>query len=410
MKRLAMLSVHECPLASSEGKEKGGINVYVYELSKALAKMGWTIDIYTRVQDTVNERIVVVYENLRVIHITAGPEQYIPKKEVINHLDEFAKNMHTFMAKNDITYDVVHSHYYYSGVVAEQLKKMYGHTFATIMSFHTLGLMKQLVSRTELAGDPDRRISIEQNLVQTSDHFVTSSENDAQYLSSLYDCPEEKIVSISPGVDTALFHPTSQLEAKKAIGADMSHRIILGVGRIDPVKGFDVLLFALKMLLHEHPELTETICVWIVGADVTEDQSSWSTELQKLDALRKTLGLTTSVKFINAQHQEKLPDFYNAAEVVVMPSHYESFGMVALEALSCGTSVIATDVTGISPMLKTFDAGHVISANNPIQLKDALYHITTGHTKKNHVDLTTLDWSTTATEMNAVYERQEKHL
>lgn len=406
MKRIAMISVHECPLASSEGKEKGGINVYVYELSKALGKIGYTIDIYTRVQDTTNPRIVQVNEHVRVIHIVAGPQSVIPKKTVIDHLSEFATNMNTFMEKESLSYDVIHAHYYYSGIVAHTLKKDFHRAVPIIMTFHTLGLMKQLVSRNELSHDPHVRIAMEQMLVRDSDFFVTSSENDAQYLETLYDCPESKIRSISPGVDTTLFYPQDQMKAKAAIGADADHRIILSVGRIDPVKGFDVLLFALKMLLHDHPELTNSLCLWIVGGDVGEDKANWSKELKTLDALRSTLHLHTSVKFVNAQHQEHLPDFYNAADVVVMPSHYESFGMVALEALACGKPVIATDVTGISPMLKTFASGHVISANNPIQLADALFHVTTEHDTytKNTIDSKNLDWSTMAQEMKNVYE------
>ena len=257
MKRIAMISVHECPLASSEGKEKGGINVYVFELSKALSKIGYSIDIFTRTQDTINPRVVLVNNNLRVIHIPAGPLTSIPKKNVINHLDEFTKNMHEFIENEHIHYDLIHAHYYYSGIVAHTLRNIYKTQSPIIMSFHTLGLMKQLVSRNELTNDPRERISIEQTLVKNSDFFVTSSDNDAMYLSSLYDCPQNKIASIPPGVDTVLFRPKNKQASKIAIGADINHRIIVAVGRIDPIKGFDVLLFALKILLYSHPELAK---------------------------------------------------------------------------------------------------------------------------------------------------------
>lgn len=406
MKRIAMISVHECPLASSEGKEKGGINVYVYELSKALSNIGYSIDIFTRAQDTVNPRIVHVNDAMRVIHVNAGPLKKYPKKEILNHLNEFTKNMHECMQIEHLSYDLIHAHYYFSGIVAHNLRNMYYNTSPIVMSFHTLGLMKQLVSRTELSDEPSVRIPIEQMLVKNSDFFVTSSENDALYLKSLYDCPNDKIAAISPGVDTALFHPDNKTQAKRMIGADVNHRIILGVGRIDPVKGFDVLLFALKILLHSHPELAKQLCLWIVGADVGEDPKHWSIELQMLDSLRKTLGLTTAVKFVSAQPQEKLANFYNAADVVVMPSHYESFGMVALEALSCGTSVIATDVMGISPMLKSFSTGHVISANNPIRLASELYRvITTPPVFSKKKRLSAFDWSTMAKKMQKVYRK-----
>ena len=412
MKRIAMISVHECPLASSEGKEKGGINVYVFEFSKALSKIGYSIDIFTRAQDTVNPRIVHINEKTRVIHLPAGPLTKYPKKEVIQHLSEFANNMHEFIEKERLRYDLIHAHYYYSGIVAHTLRNTHKIKSPIIMSFHTLGLMKQLVSRSELTNDPKERISIEQTLVKNSDFFVTSSDNDAMYLSSLYDCPQNKIASIPPGVDTVLFRPKNKQASKIAIGADINHRIIVAVGRIDPIKGFDVLLFALKILLYSHPELAKKVCLWIVGGDVGEDKSSWSTELQSLERLQMTLGLATSVRFVTAKPQEKLPDYYNAADVVVMPSHYESFGMVALEALACGTSIIATDVTGISPMLKTFPKGHVISANNPIKLAEELYRVTMKQ-KEHHLnpkDLSLLDWSTMAAKMKKAYESVQKKL
>lgn len=303
MNRIAMISVHECPLASLEGKEKGGINVYVYELSKALSQLNYSIDIFTRAQDTIHPRVVNVNEHMRVIHIPAGPLIPYPKKEIINHLDEFTQHMHAFMQHDNRSYELIHAHYYFSGIVAQTLKNKYHNPSAIIMSFHTLGLMKQLVSRSELSDEPQLRISLEQMLVKNSNHFVTSSDNDALYLSSLYDCPKEKISAIPPGVDTVLFHHADKLLAKKLIGADTDHRIILGVGRIDPVKGFDVLLFALKILFSAHPELAQKLCLWIVGADISEDTSHWSLELQKI----KTHALTGRGFWWTSNGKNRLP-------------------------------------------------------------------------------------------------------
>lgn len=374
-KRVAMISVHECPLASSEGKERGGINVYVYELSKALSRIGWQVDAFTRVQDDIHPRIVSVNENFRVIHLPNGPHTTLSKREILDSLPEFIQGLTDFIKHEGLPYDAIHSHYYLSGIVASDLNKTISKKIPTVMTFHTLGLMKQLVARSMDTEDPVERIPLERNLISHMDKFITSSDIGKEYLSTFYDCPEEKILTIPPGVDTALFRPIDQLEAKKHIHADPNDHIVLAVGRIDPVKGFDVLLVALKTLLKREPTLSGKVCLWIVGGDIEQNQNSWSRELKKLNSLRQLLNLTTTVQFVPPQPQEELPYYYNAADVLVMPSHYESFGMVALEAISCGTPVIATDVTGISPILKEFPGSHVVSANNPLALADEIGHV-----------------------------------
>lgn len=403
-KRVAMISVHECPLASSEGKERGGINVYVYELSKALARLGWDVDAYTRIQDTVNPRVVSVSDRFRVIHIPNGNPIPLSKKGILAAVPEFTNHMRKYVEEHNLSYDVFHGHYYLSGLVASQLRQT--SDTPLIMTFHTLGLMKQLVARSKDTDDPIERVPIEKRLIHEADRVITSSETGKEYLAALYDAPENKIVTIPPGVDTKLFRNIPMGEAKKHIHANPNHHIILAVGRIDPVKGFDVLLVALKMLIRRNPKLSEHLCLWIVGGDLGQNQNQWSRELKKLDQLRTSLHLSATVKFVPPQPQEALPYYYNAADVLVMPSHYESFGMVALEAASCGTQVIATDVTGISPILKEMPQGHVVSANNPIALADQIGNILAyppgGAIALESIDA--FDWSTIAKRFIREYE------
>lgn len=408
-KHIAMISVHECPLASSEGKERGGINVYVFELAKALTRLGWYVDMYTRVQDMVNPRVVVVNDHARVIHLPNGEALPLSKKEILLHLSEFTRNMEDFIRKDNASYDLVHAHYYLSGIAAVGLQQALPN-LPFVMTFHTLGLMKQLVSPSATSEDPPERIHLEQELAKRADRVIAVSNNTAAYLTSLYDVPKQKIAVISPGVDPAIFFPADTRQSKRAIGADPTKQMILAVGRIDPVKGFDVLLYALKILFTKQQDLLKNVCVAIVGGDVEEKQKAWSAERTRLEKLRKTLGLETSVRFIRAQPQEKLPRFYNAADVLVMPSHYESFGMVALEALACGTPVIATDVTGISAILKDAPKGHIVSANNPIGLAEELVHVLT-HPHKRTVDpsaIAPFTWTETAKKAATVYERVAK--
>ena len=273
------------------------------------------------------------------------------------------------------------------------------------MTFHTLGLMKQLVARSKDTDDPPERIAVERDLVMYAHRLITSSVTGKEYLAALYDTPENKIITIPPGVDTKVFRPIPAAVAKKHIHADTHHKIILAVGRIDPVKGFDVLLVSLKMLLRKHPDYLDRLCLWIVGGDVGQNQNEWSRELKKLDTLRKTLHLSATVKFVPTQSQEELPYYYNAADVLVMLSHYESFGMVALEAIACGTQVIATDVTGISPILKDLPQGHIVSANNPLALSEQIKHVIEGapHPQVPAEAIRMFDWNEIASRVSGVY-------
>lgn len=372
-KRLAMVSYHTCPLASVEGKETGGMNVYVLELSRELAKKGFIVDIYTRAQDSKQPRVVQIAQRLRLIHVSAGPQQYLAKKTIIPFVPEFVDGMVDFIKKENLSYDILHCHYYLSGVAGLLLMKKLQKDIPLIVTFHTLALMKNLVARDELEREDKTRIDAEVKLVQKADKIVAASESDKEYLVHLYDCPPEKILVVNPGVDTSVFKPINKEKARKAIGAGSIDKLILFVGRIEPLKGIDVLLYAVKILLEKNPGLN--ICLWIVGGDVSQKRSMWSRELQKLEKLRKTLNIATIVRFVGRQPQKKLPYYYAASDLVVLASHYESFGLTALEAMATGTPVITTNVTGIASL---FDEKHqklITSANNPLELAEKMEHL-----------------------------------
>lgn len=363
---LAIFSLHTCPLASVEGKETGGLNVYVLETSKELGKMGIKVDMFTRSQNAREPHIVQVSPNVRLIHLVVGPEKPISKKLLFPYLDAFVKGFFKFSATNNFKYDILHSHYYLSGLagikVAEKLN------IPHIVSFHTLALMKNLVGRTTDEKEQSNRIDAEFELVKNSDSIVASSENDKAYLKYLYDCPPENIHIASPGVDTGLFYPISKKKAKDALGVAYGVNIILAVGRIEPLKGFDALLYALKILLVKKPEFSQKLTLWIVGGDTSEPVSLWSDELKHLEKLQRELGLSASVKFVGKKTQVELRSYYSSADLVVMPSHYESFGMVALEAIACGVPVIISNVSGVSDLVNFHRAGLVTTVNNPLLL------------------------------------------
>jgi len=405
---LAVFSLHACPLASQEGKETGGLNVYVLETAKELAKLEYRIDMFTRSQDARQPYVVNVSPNVRVIHLVAGPEKPIPKRENLPLIDIFVKAFFDFAKKENLSYDLLHGHYYFSGLAGLKVRKKL--EIPLIMTFHTLALMKNLVGRTTDEKEEEYRINAELELVQKADCLIATSDSDRAYLKYLYNTPEEKISVATPGVDTKLFSEIPQLEAKKEIGARAEHKIILAVGRIEPLKGFDSLLFALKILLVRNPQLKNQLCLWIVGGDTSEPPALWSKELKHLETLRRQLGITTSVKFVGREPQKRLPYYYSAASVVVMPSHYESFGLVALEAMACGRPVIASNVTGVSSLIGTKRGKLITSVNNPLLLADQIEDLITNRGKFTQVkeklkkEAEKHTWTKTARKMDRVYK------
>jgi len=367
-KHLAVILYHTCPLSDEIDAEIGGANVYVLELSKALAKKGYFIDIFTRSQSEESPRVVQVNERLRVIHVPAGPQEPMSKKAIELYIPEFLEYLYSFVQKEGISYSTVSCHYYLSGIAGIEIKKKFG--IPLVMTFHTLALMKNLVARSEEERESNERIETELKLVKESDLIVATGETDSQYIQYLYDGDPKKIAILTPGVNLDLFKPMDKIKAKNSIKASLDKKMIVFVGRIEPLKGIDVLLYALKILRGTHPELK--VCVWIVGGDISNDAEEWPPELRKLSEIREILGIHTSVKFVGRKEPKQLPTYYNAADLMVMPSHYESFGITAVESMACGTPVIMTDVTGVSHLIDKKHSILITSANNPIMLSERI--------------------------------------
>ncbi len=400
-----MISYHTCPLAQQEGKESGGMNIFVYELAKELAKKGVAIDVFSRLQDEKDGHIVKVAPNFRVVHLKAGPCTQIPKKEYIHYISQFSNAIYEFISEEGISYDRIHAHYYMSGLVALELRKAYKIREPLVTTFHTLALMKNLVARNEKERESESRIEAERELVRRSDKITASSINDKDYLLSLYDCPPEKVDVISPGVDTELFRRIDKKEAAHHINEDPHQKIIMFVGRIEPLKGIDVLLYALKIYLYRNPH--SNLKLMIIGG---KDHSSASnSELTRLKELQHTLRIHPAVEFIPQKQQADLPYYYNYADIMILPSHYESFGMTALEAMACGTSLITTDTSGISSIIDKELKDLVISANNPLALATQIESVL--NDQKKHEELQkkvmekvkTMSWSHVAEKMISLY-------
>lgn len=368
IKRLCVISYHTCPLSDERKTEIGGMNTYVLELSKALAIKGYFIDIYTRCTEKNSCKTVEVTPNLRVIHLSAGDCEYKPKKKLLQYIPEFSNNLLKFIEKEGISYDLISAHYYLSGLIGLELRKKL--KIPLMITFHTLALMKNLVARSDAEREGLQRVQKELQLVKEADRVIATSESDFEYILSLYNCSLKKLALLSPGVNLEMFKPINKLLAKKAINADINHKIILFVGRIAPLKGIDVLLYAVKILIQKHPKLQ--FCLWVVGEGDTKH----------LQNIKRLLGITAYVRFVGKKKREQLLNYYNAAEVVLMPSWYESFGIAALEAMACGTPVIVSDVTGISSLFNINHNHLLISAASPIELAKKISNLLTNEKKQ----------------------------
>lgn len=380
-----MISYHTCPLSDEKDADIGGLNTYVLQLSKQLAKRGHKIDIYTRCVDKNRCKVVKVQKNLRVIHLPSGPKKKLPKKELIKYLPEFTSQIQRHVRGQNLTYDLVSCHYFLSGLAGLQAKTLFN--VPLFVTFHTLALMKNLVARDESEQEDLFRIEAEVTLTQKADKVLATSDADAEYIKTLYDCPKEKIFVLSPGIDHKIFKPIDKDEAKKQIGANLIHKLILSVGRIQPLKGIDVLLYSLKILKNQNPDLKT--CLWIVGEEKAEEGRP--DEVAKLKQITKLLSISEDVNFVKKQKHNRLPLFYNAAEVVIMPSQYESFGITALEAMACGVPVITTDTTGISDI---YDRKHrllITSAGNPNLLAEKINSLLSHNTDYQALNIEVLE-------------------
>ncbi|MCB0001647.1 MAG: glycosyltransferase [Anaerolineae bacterium] len=371
---ICMLSVHTCPLATLGGKETGGMNVYVRDLSRELARQGHQVDVFTRSQDACVPRVCHdLGDGAQVIHIPAGPEIPVSKETIYEHMPEFVARVQEFAQSNHRRYDVIHSHYWLSGVAAEELSQAWG-GIPVIQMFHTLGHMKNQIAQAPHEYASQQRIDSEQAIMAFADRIVAGSPLDKAQMVWLYNADTHKIDVIPPGVDLARFRPIDPLEAKAQIGVPAEKRMVLFVGRIEPLKGIDTLLRAMKQVAEDCGGC-EGLTVAIVGGDPSESEEQMTAEMARLHRLRAELGIEDLVTFLGKRDQDSLPYYYSAAEVVVMPSHYESFGMVALEAMACGTPVIASRVGGLKFAVVHGYTGLHVPVANPNALAGAITRV-----------------------------------
>ncbi|MGQ9548456.1 MAG: glycosyltransferase [Roseiflexus sp.] len=369
--RIAMLSVHSSPLARLGGKEAGGMNVYVRELSREFGRRGIAVDIFTRVQAHDAPAVVPIDRNVRLIHVRAGPSAPYDKNRLLDYLPEFIGRVRCFAESEDLDYDIIHSHYWISGEAALALRRIWW--APVVHMFHTLGAMKNLVAHGDQDRETHERIAVEARILREADVIVAATPLDRAQMVWHYRADSSRIRIVPAGVDLCRFQPRNPASARATLNLpSLPHRIILLVARIEPLKGIDALIEACALLVQRHPEWRGTLTALIVGGGSEAERTHWNAEQRRLDALRRRLGVANIVQFVGAQPQDRLPLYYTAADIVTMPSRYESFGMAALEALACGKPVIATSAGGPAFIIEDGVSGLLTPPSDPPTLAQHL--------------------------------------
>jgi D-inositol-3-phosphate glycosyltransferase len=352
-RRIAVVSMHTSPTASLGQNANGGLNVYVREVATAFSDRGIATDIFTR--RGLNDPAVEHLADLsRVVYVPAG--KGLDKYSLYNEVGPFARRIAEFAQRECIAYDLLFSHYWLSGEAACLLRPRFAPSWAH--TAHTLGLVKNRTLATGARPEPALRIHVEGEIAQQADLLIASTEEESVDLVNLYGADPERVYVVPPGVDLAMFQPIDRAEARRKIGYGPG-RLLLFVGRLERLKGVEVAIRALALL---RDRAYDDVRLLILGEDSKEGEES---EKSRLKAVADAAGVRDRVDFLGSVAHHELPYFYSAADVLVMPSYSESFGLVGLEAQACGRPVVGSDVTGLRSVIRDEVSGYLIEGHEP---------------------------------------------
>ena len=367
-RRIAVLSVHTSPLEQPGTGDAGGMNVYVVETSKRLAALGVEVEVFTRATGSDLAPVVELAPGGTVHHITAGPFEGLSKDDLPAQLCALTSGVLRTEAQHEPGwYDVVHSHYWLSGQVGWLASERWGTPL--VHTAHTLAKVKNLALAHGDAPEPLRRVVGEEQVIAAADRLIANTTDEARQLIDLYGADPARVVPVAPGVDLEHFRPGEASGARTRLGVPPDAVVLLFVGRIQPLKAPDVLLRAAARMLEQDPALRSRLVVAIIGGP----SGSGLNEPEGLQRLARDLHIDDITRFeAPSTGKGRLRDWYLAADVTAVPSHNESFGLVALEAQACGTPVVATDVGGLRTAVRDGISGLLVPGHDPSAWASAL--------------------------------------
>ena len=365
MRKIALISEHASPLALVGSTDSGGQNVYVAQLAKHLARLGYLVDVFTRRDSEKQEQVVEWLPNVRVVHVPAGPARFIPKEAMLPHMGQFTRFVIRFARRQTIPYALMHANFFMSGMVAQQVKQALGIPF--VMTFHALGRVRRL-SQKEADAFPDIRFAIEERLMQTADRIIAECPQDKRDMEMLYRTPGDRIEVAPCGFDPDEFWPVS-IDARTQFGLTHDEFVVLQLGRMVPRKGVDNVIRAIALLKRQYQVPARLL---IVGGNTDVPDPLATPELGRLMKLADELGITNAVNFTGQRQRGQLRYYYSAANVFVTTPWYEPFGITPLEAMACGTPVVGTAVGGIKTTVVDGETGYLVPPNDPDALAERL--------------------------------------
>ncbi|NYJ04920.1 D-inositol-3-phosphate glycosyltransferase [Petropleomorpha daqingensis] len=374
-RRVATLSVHTSPLDQPGAGDAGGMNVYIVETSRRLAERGIAVDVFTRATSSDLPPVVEMSPGVTVRHVPAGPFEDLGKEELPAQLCAFTAAVLREEAQHEPGhYDLVHSHYWLSGQVGWLAKDRW--SVPLVHTAHTLAKVKNAALAAGDRPEPRARVIGEEQVVVEADRLIANTEEEARQLHHHYGADPRRTLVVPPGVDLDRFSPGDRMAARRALGIRPDAVVLMFVGRIQPLKAPDLLLAAAARMLADDPALRERLEVHVIGAP----SGSGLDAPRQLEELAAALGIADLVRFVPPQPPHRLPLHFRAADVAVVPSHNESFGLVALEAQACGTPVVASAVGGLMTAVHDGVSGVLVEGRDPADYAAAIRRVLASRT------------------------------
>jgi D-inositol-3-phosphate glycosyltransferase len=369
MKRIAMISEHASPLAMLGGVDAGGQNVYVGQLARHLASIGYEVDVITRRDSPLLPETAEWVRGVRIVHVPAGPPEFVRKEDLLPHMEEFTANVLRLVRRQRRGYALAHANFWMSGLVAADVKQATGLPF--VVTFHALGRVRRAFQR---AADefPDSRFAIEDRIVAEADQIIAECPQEEEDLIRYYNADPARITIVPGGFDPTEFWPISKALARVSLGLDPDEPVILQLGRLVPRKGVDTVVRGFARLRHDYGVNARLL---IVGGDSNDPDPSVTPEIGRLRDVARDEGVEDAVVFVGRRGREVLKYYYSAADVFVTTPWYEPFGITPLEAMACGTLVVGANVGGIKFTVRDGETGYLVPPDDPAAIAERIAHL-----------------------------------